>query len=74
MYVIYRPPLALMSNAFIDDLGTVLSAAVTHPNDAIICGDFNEHYANSQSTAADNLSDLLHNTDLVQHVTNSTCE
>ena len=54
VYVIYCLPSSSMSNAFLDDLGSVLRVAATHPNEAMICGDFNVHYTNVQSTTAGN--------------------
>ncbi|MEG7522102.1 MAG: hypothetical protein M3H12_03260, partial [Chromatiales bacterium] len=55
-----------------DDLGNMLSSAATHPNESIICGDFNVHYGNTRSTGAMNLATLIDNAGFVQHVTNAT--
>ena len=54
-YVIYRPPSSLLHRDFLDDLSAILNSAATHPGESIICGDFNVHFGNTQSTAALNL-------------------
>ncbi|MEG7525002.1 MAG: endonuclease/exonuclease/phosphatase family protein, partial [Chromatiales bacterium] len=52
VYVLYRPPSSSLSHDFMDDLGNMLRSAATHPNESIICGDFNVHYGNTRSTGA----------------------
>ena len=72
VYVIYRPPSSSLPRDFLDDLGAILNSAATHPGESIICGDFNVHFGNTQSTAALNLANLLDNAGFVQHVTSAT--
>ena len=53
---------------FLDDLVAILNSAGTHPGESIICGNFNVHFGNTQSTAVLNLANLLHNAGFMQHV------
>ena len=70
--MIYCPSSSSLPRDFLDGLGAILNSAATHPGESIICGDFNLHFGNTESTAALHLANLLDNAGFVQHVTSTT--
>src|SRR6218665_1133688 len=72
VFNIYRPPTSSnysqKSSVFLDEFASLLSLAVTTPNEFVLVGDFNVHVDTPSYTFPSSFLNLLSSVNLVQHV------
>ena len=73
---VYRPPRSIRNKLtaamFFDEFPRLLESRTVHPKPLMICGDFNFHFDDTNSSDSCNFIDLLESVNMIQHVSTPT--